>query len=87
MASDFEQVASQFDADEVRFCKVNTTSHGHLAAPFNISAVPTILFVLDGEVLDAVIGRMNARKLGERAEWLLGKKQRKGKGLFGRLFG
>lgn len=87
MARDFEAVAGQFDAGEVRFCKVNTQSHGFLAAPFNIRAVPTILFVLDGEILDSVVGAMPAKRLGERAEWLLRKRQRKGKGLLGRLFG
>jgi len=87
MANDFAHVAAQFDPDEVRFCKINTAKHGHLAAPFRIMSVPTILFVLDGEVLDAVIGKMDAKRLGSRAEWLLGKKARRGKGIFGRLFG
>jgi thioredoxin 1 len=87
MAKDFTQVAEQFEPDEVRFCKVNTATHGQLAVPFNIMSVPTILFVLDGEIKDAVVGRMDAKRLGSRAEWLLGKKQRKQKGLLGRLFG
>lgn len=87
MANDFARVAEQFERDEVRFCKVNTATHGRLAAPFNIMSVPTILFVLDGEIKDAVVGRMDAKRLGSRAEWLLGKKQRKSKGLLGRLFG
>jgi thioredoxin 1 len=87
MAKDFAHVAAQFDPDEIKFYKINTTTHGHLAAPFRIQSVPTILFVLDGEVLDVVIGKMDAKRLGSRAEWLLGKKARKGKGLLGRLFG
>lgn len=87
MASDFARVAEQFDPNEVRFCKVNTATHGWLAAPFKIMSVPTILFVLDGEVKDAVVGRMDAKRLGSRAEWLFNKKQRKSKGLLGRLFG
>jgi thioredoxin 1 len=88
MANDFAQVAAQFDPGEVRFCKVNTAAHGWLAAPFKIMSVPTILFILDGEVKDAVVGRMDAKRLGSRAEWLLDKKRRKHKGgLLGRLFG
>ena len=87
MAKDFAHVATQFDANEVRFCKVDTSVHGYLAAPFNISSVPTILFVLDGKVLDAVIGRMDAKRLGSRAEWLASKSARRGKGLLGRIFG
>jgi thioredoxin 1 len=86
MAGDFTAVAAQFDSDEVRFCKVNTATHGFLAVPFKIQSVPTILFVLDGEVVDAVVGRMDAKRLGSRAEWLLTKKRRRSKGLLGRLF-
>jgi thioredoxin 1 len=87
MANDFAHVATQFDPEEIRFCKLDTSKHGYLAAPFRITSVPTILFVLDGEVLDVVIGRMDAKRLGSRAEWLVGKKARRGKGLLGRLFG
>ncbi len=78
MADDFEHVASQFDRDEVRFCKVNTTEHGWLAAPFKIRSVPTILFIHDGKILDAVVGKMRSADLGEKATWLLKKASRKG---------
>lgn len=88
MARDFEHVAGQFEPNEVQFYKINTATQGHLAAPFRIMSVPTILFVLDGDVLDAVVGKMDARRLGERTEWLLTKKRRRAKGgLIGRLFG
>ncbi len=85
MADDFEHVASQFNRDEVRFCKVNTGTHGHLAAPFNIRSIPTILFIYDGEIRDAVVGKMSAEALGSKAEWLLKKASKKG--FFGKLFG
>lgn len=85
MADDFASVASQFDGNEVRFCKVNVTSHGHLAAPFGVRSVPTIVFAHKGEVLDAVVGKMSARKLGEKTEWLVQKASKKG--IWSRLFG
>ena len=85
MAEDFAHVAEQFDPAEVRFCKVNTTEHGWLAAPFKIRSIPTILFIHDGKILDAVVGKMSAKDLGEKSEWLLGKASRKG--LLSRLFG
>jgi thioredoxin 1 len=91
MAADFEHVAAQFDKAEVRFCKVDTENFPQLAAPFKVRSIPTLLFIHDGEILDAVVGKMTAAKLGEKAEWLLAKAQkaeaRKGKGLLGRLFG
>ena len=84
MAKDFEDVAAQFERNEVRFCKVNTEDHGDLAAPFKVRAVPTILFIHDGQIVDAVVGRMTAEQLGTKAEWLLEKKNRK-PGLISRL--
>ncbi len=85
MADDFEHVAAQFESEEVRFCKINTEDHGELAAPFKIRSIPTILFIHDGNILDAVVGKMSASALGSRAEWLAGKAQKKG--LFARIFG
>lgn len=86
MAADFEHVAAQFDRNEVRFCKVNTEDHPQLAAPFHVRSIPTLLFIHDGKILDAVVGKMSAEKLGEKAEWLLTKSRKKA-GLLGRLFG
>ncbi len=85
MAKDFEVVSDAFDPDEIRFCKVNTATHGMLAAPFNIRSVPTILFINKGKILDAHVGAMQAPVLGKRAEWLLKCSQKK-PGFFSRLF-
>jgi thioredoxin 1 len=86
MAQDFADVAAQFERGEVRFCKLDTAAHPELAEPFKIRAVPTILFVHDGKILDGAVGRLGAKALGEKSEWLLGKARRK-PGLLGRLFG
>jgi thioredoxin 1 len=86
MAQDFADVAEQFDRSEVRFCKLDTEAHPELTVAFNIRAVPTILFVHDGRILDASVGRLSAKTLGEKSEWLLGKAQRK-PGLLRRLLG
>jgi thioredoxin len=85
MAPAFEAVAAQFKPDEVLFAKINTTREGHLAAPFNIRSVPTLLFIHNGKIHDAIVGAIPAQRIGERAEWLLKKSQKKG--LLGRLFG
>lgn len=85
MADDFAHVAEQFDSNEVRFCKVNVSEYGNLAEPFKIRSVPTILFVANGKILDAVVGKMSAEQLGTKAEWLLKKSTRKG--LLSKIFG
>jgi thioredoxin 1 len=86
MAQDFAEVAEQFDRSEVRFCKLDTAAHPELSVAFNIRAVPTIMFVHDGKILDASVGRLSAKALGEKSEWLLGKAQKK-PGLLRRLLG
>lgn len=85
MLPDFEAVANEFDEDPIRFVKINTGEHPYLAAPFKIRATPTVLFVHDGEIVDAVVGRMDARRLFKRSEWLL--KKATSSGLLSRLFG
>lgn len=85
MADDFAAVAAQFDPGEVQFVKVDVGRHGNLAAPFKVMSVPTILFVLNGQILDSFVGRPTARKLGERAEWLVKRSQKRG--ILSRLFG
>jgi thioredoxin-like negative regulator of GroEL len=93
MAQDFADVAAQFDRSEVRFCKLDTAAHPELAEPFKIRAVPTILFVHDGKILDGAVGRLSAKALGEKSEWLLGKalrtptKDQRQPGLWRRLLG
>jgi thioredoxin-like negative regulator of GroEL len=90
MAADFEHVAAQFDRSEVRFCKVDTEHFGNLAAPFRIRSIPTLLFIHDGKILDAVVGKMSSSALGEKTEWLLAKAakaSRPRKGLLARMFG
>lgn len=86
MAQDFADVATQFDPEEVRFCKIDTANYPELAAAFRIRSVPTILFIHNGEVQDAVIGKMSAKDLGTKAEWLVGLSQQR-PGWFSRLFG
>lgn len=85
MAPDFAAVAEEFDEDPIMFCKINVGESPHLAAPFKIRSTPTVLFVNDGEVLDAVVGRMDGNRLYKRAEWLL--KKSTGGGILSRLFG
>lgn len=85
MAPDFEAVAEAFDESPVQFFKLNTAQHGDLAAAFNIRAVPTLLLVYRGEVLDAIVGRVNRGRLEKRAKWLANRAE--GKGLLNRLFG
>lgn len=86
MADSFAAVARAFDAEEIKFCKLNAGELPHLAGMLEIRSLPTLLYVLNGEVRDVLIGAKSADRIGKRAEWLLAKAAPK-KGLLGRLFG
>lgn len=85
MAPDFEAVARRFETDHIVFAKIQTDEHPELARPFSIRSVPTILFVNDGEILDAIVGRMDEQRLSNRVQWLLSRAR--GEGFLSRIFG
>ncbi len=85
MAPDFEAVAKEFGDDPIRFVKINTADESHLSQPFHIRAVPTLLFIHNGEILDVRVGAMGGPDLVKKAKWLL--KKASGEGFFSGLFG
>jgi thioredoxin-like negative regulator of GroEL len=92
MAPQFAAVAAHHQAAElpegaprVRFYKLQTDAVPELAAAFSIRAVPTLLFVHDGEIVDGAVGYMDGRALAKKVEWLQRKAQ--GGGLWSALTG
>ncbi len=85
MAPAFEAVAAELSEEPIRFIRINTATQPQLAQPFNIHAVPTLLFVNDGEILDVRVGALSGPALAKKARWLLSKAR--GDGFFSRLFG
>ncbi len=85
MAPAFEAVAAELAEEQIRFVRINTAAQAELARPFNIHAVPTLLFVHNGEILDVRVGALTGSALAKKAQWLL--KKSRGEGLFARLFG
>jgi thiol-disulfide isomerase/thioredoxin len=71
MAPHFEAVANELVDEPIRFIKIDTASQAALAQPFNIHAVPTLLFVNDGEILDVRVGALSGPALLKKARWLL----------------
>lgn len=65
-----ETLAGQF-AGRVRFFKVNVDDAPELAARFEITGVPTMLFLREGEVRDRLVGLLSPRTLGSRLEALV----------------
>jgi thioredoxin len=85
MGPHLEAVASELADEPIRFIKIDTASQPALARPFNIQAVPTLLFVNDGEILDVRVGALSGPALLKKARWLLRKSR--GEGFLSSLFG
>lgn len=85
MAPEFDAVAEAYKDEPIRFVKINTAAQARLAQPFHIRAVPTLLFVHNGEILDVRVGAMGGEGLVKKAKWLL--KKSRGEGFLSGLFG
>ena len=85
MAPAFEALSQELSDEPIRFIRINTAAQAQLAQPFKIHAVPTLLFVHNGEILDVRVGALPPAALAKKAQWLLRKSR--GEGLFSRLFG
>jgi thioredoxin 1 len=85
MAPAFDAVSNELAEEPIRFIRINTATQAQLAQPFNIHSVPTLLFVVNGEILDVRVGALSGPALAKKAQWLL--KKSRGEGFFSGLFG
>lgn len=85
MAPAFDAVSNDLAEEPIRFIRINTATQAQLAQPFNIHSVPTLLFVVNGEILDVRVGALSGPALAKKAQWLL--KKSRGEGFFSGLFG
>ena len=85
MAPAFEALSNELADEPIRFIRINTAAQAQFAQPFNIHAVPTLLFVNNGEILDVRVGALPGPALAKKAQWLLRKSR--GEGFFSKLFG
>jgi thioredoxin 1 len=80
-----EAVAKQFEGQPIRFCHINTVESPEILTAFRIQAVPTMLFVLNGEIVDLVVGKLDGPGLVSKVEELMSRAR--GEGFWHRLFG
>jgi thioredoxin 1 len=71
MAPIFDELAKEL-SDKYKFAKINIDEERDLAIQYNISSIPTFVFVKDGEVVAKETGFINKEKLKEKVESLLG---------------
>jgi len=67
-----EELSEDFKDKGVVVGKINTDEEQELAMQFGIRSIPTVLFIKDGEVVDAMIGAAPKAMYEEKINKLLG---------------
>lgn len=62
-----EQLSSQYQG-KLKVVKVNTDESPDTASKYNISAIPTLIILKDGEVMEQVMGVRSREELSELIE-------------------
>jgi thioredoxin 1 len=66
-----EELAEEYKDKGVVVGKINTDENPELAGQFGIRSIPTVLFIKDGEVVDAMIGAAPKAMYEEKINSLL----------------
>jgi len=66
-----EELAEEYKDKGVVVGKINTDEEQELAIQFGIRSIPTVLFIKDGEVVDAMIGAAPKAMYEEKINSLL----------------
>ena len=56
------------EISDVKFCKVNVDEQHALAAKFGIMSIPTLVFMLDGNVIDTLVGYRTKEEITQIVE-------------------
>lgn len=62
LAPTIEKIARDYK-DKIKVCKVNVDSNQELSSSLGIRSIPTLLFFLNGEMVEQVIGVINEIQL------------------------
>lgn len=65
-----DELADQYDG-RVNICKVNTDEEEDLATRFGIRSIPTMMFFVDGQVKDTLVGGTSKQSIVDKIESLL----------------
>lgn len=85
MAPHFAAVAQRYAEDPVTFFKIDTQACPEFGKAFNVRALPTLMFIHNGEIMDVMVGARGAPAMSAKVDWLLSKAR--GEGFVTRLLG
>lgn len=70
VAPALEQIAQEY-AGRVLVAKVNTDDHTEWAARYGVQGIPTMLFIVNGQVVDRMVGAAPAPVIKQRLDAVL----------------
>ncbi len=70
VAPALEQIAQEY-AGKVIVAKVNTDDHAEWAARYGVQGIPTMLFIVNGQVVDRMVGAAPAPVIKQRLDAIL----------------
>lgn len=71
LAPVIDELAEEYNG-RAKICKVNTDEQEDLGGRFGIRSIPTILFMVNGEIKDQLVGAASKPALQEKLNALLG---------------
>jgi thioredoxin 1 len=74
VAPSLEEIAKEY-AGKVIVAKVNTDDHAKWAGQYGVQGIPTMLFVVNGQVVDRMVGAAPAATIKQRLEAVLAQYQ------------
>lgn len=66
----FEELSKDFEG-KLKFAKLNTQDHANLAQEFNITGIPALILLKNGEEVERIVGLLPKNMLKEKLEKLL----------------
>ncbi|MFC1682411.1 thioredoxin [Nanoarchaeota archaeon] len=65
MSPVLDELSEKFDG-RIKFGKINVEENSEIAQKFNVSSIPNLVLLKDGEVVDSFVGAISAEDLEEK---------------------
>ncbi len=66
-----DEIAEEYQGQEVKIVKVNIEESPAIAQKFNVMSIPTLIYFQSGEIKDVAIGLMPKDQIKERIDSLI----------------
>jgi len=71
MVSPIVESLSEKNKDKLKFCKINVDDNQKTASQYRVMSIPTLMFFMDGKVIDTIVGAVPESALQARIDELI----------------